>query len=100
MPAEVRCLVWRTCRQMVLVQLAAALAHPASDQVLALMRQATKMMIALSLFWTRSLRTRTPIRTQCRATAWGRGGLGSFNLRHPLVNHHGDPETTGVGEAP
>lgn len=85
-----------------LVQLAAALAqrHPASDLVLALMRPVMKMMIALSLSWTRSLRTRTPIRTQCRARAWGRGGLGRFNPKPRLANRHGDPEMTEVGEAP
>lgn len=84
------------------VQLAAALAqtHPASDLVLALMRPATKMMIVLSLSWTRSLRTRTPIRTQCRARPWGKGELGRFNPKPPLANYHGDPEMTEVGEDP
>lgn len=105
MPPKVGCPVWRTCRQMApaaLVQLAAALAqtHPASNLVLALMRPATKVMIALSLSWTRTLRTKTPIRTRCRARTWDRGGLGRFKPKPPLAKHNGDPETTGVGEAP
>jgi len=99
------CLVWRTCSRMApaaLVRLAAALAptHPASDQVLPPTRPATKTMTAPSLSWTRSLKTTTPIRTRCRAREGSRGGLGRFNPKPPLENHHGDPEMTGVAEAP
>ena len=103
MPPVVGCLVWRICRQMApaaLVHLAAALAQtrPASDLVLALMKPATKTMIVLSLSLTRSLRTRTPIRTQYRAL--GRGVLRRIHPKLPQANHHGDPETKGAGEAP
>lgn len=102
---EVGCPVWTTCKLMALaapVQLAAAReqTHPASDLVLALTRPAMKMTIALSLSWTRSLRTRTPIRILCRARLSGRGGLARFNPKPPLENHHGDPGTTELGEAP
>lgn len=105
MPPVAGCPVSRIFRQTAraaLVQLAAALVLkvPASDLVLALMRLATKVMRALFLSWTRSLRTRTPVRTQCKARAWGRGELGRINPKLPLANHCGDPEMTGVGGAP
>lgn len=85
-----------------LVQPAAAPAqtHPASDLALALTRPAMKMTIALSLSWTRSLRTRAPIRTRYRVRVWGKGRLSRISHRLPLVSHRGDPEKTGVGEAP
>lgn len=83
-----------------LVQLAAALAQmrPASDLVLAQMIPAMRMMIALSPSWTRSPRTRTPIRTQSRIRVSGRGVLVRINPKPRPVNHHGDPETTGLRE--
>lgn len=104
MPAELGCPVWRTSRRrapaaLVLQVAAPAPTRPASDLASALMRPAMRMMITRSLFWTRSLRIRTPTRTRCKARWQGRGKAGRTSPKPSLVIRHGGPEMTGVGGA-